>query len=284
MRIAFIGCGRVAGVLAQAFARAGREVVAVTSRSSAARDALSAAIPGCAAMMSPQAAAAAADLVFLTVPDGAIGTVAAALDVRPGQSFVHCSGATEVDALAPLARLGAHTGGFHPLQIFSDPASAARALPGSVIAIEAAAPLCDELARIAEAIGCRPMTLRPGARPLYHAAANHAASFVVALLVEAQALWEAAGLDRDEAIGALLPLAAGTVESVRSAGLAQALAGPFARGDAGVVERHLSALDALGADHAALYRQLALRALALARAQGRLSNDALAALEHALNS
>jgi predicted short-subunit dehydrogenase-like oxidoreductase (DUF2520 family) len=47
--------------------------------------------------------------------------------------------------------------------------------------------------------------------------------------------------------------------------LPAALAGPVARGDAGVLERQLAAFETLGEDHAALYALLTRRCLALAR-------------------
>src|SRR5687767_7868375 len=55
------------------------------------------------------AAAAAAETVLLCVPDAAIADAAAATaDAEPLPRFVgHTSGATPLDALAPVARLGA---------------------------------------------------------------------------------------------------------------------------------------------------------------------------------
>ncbi|MGC0056973.1 DUF2520 domain-containing protein, partial [Ralstonia pseudosolanacearum] len=64
----------------------------------------------------------------------------------------------------------------------------------------------------------------------------------------------------------------------RSRGLAGALSGPVSRGDGGVIERHLQALDTLGADHVALYAALTRRALALAAERGHPPADVLDAL------
>ncbi|MGD7165455.1 hypothetical protein ACQCS9_27110, partial [Ralstonia pseudosolanacearum] len=60
---------------------------------------------------------------------------------------------------------------------------------------------------------------------------------------------------------------------VVDAGAAQAR-----RGDGGVIERHLQALDTLGADHVALYAALTRRALALAAERGHPPADVLDAL------
>jgi predicted short-subunit dehydrogenase-like oxidoreductase (DUF2520 family) len=45
------------------------------------------------------------------------------------------------------------------------------------------------------------------------------------------------------------------------------------RGDAGVIARHLAAFEALGREHAALYREMTQRQLALVQATQRLSDD-----------
>ncbi|MBK6431286.1 hypothetical protein [Candidatus Amarolinea dominans] len=77
---------------------------------------------GAAAWTDP-ARLAEAQLVLLTVPDGAIAAccqaVAQAGGWRSGQGVVHCSGAVEVSALAPAQVAGAVIGGFHPLQAFA---------------------------------------------------------------------------------------------------------------------------------------------------------------------
>ena len=55
---------------------------------------LAARVVGCTAYATARSGRLACDLVFITTPDDAIGTVAAALTWRPGQGVVHCSGAT----------------------------------------------------------------------------------------------------------------------------------------------------------------------------------------------
>jgi predicted short-subunit dehydrogenase-like oxidoreductase (DUF2520 family) len=186
---------------------------------------------------------------------------------------VHCSGATEVAALAPAAQAGAHTGGFHPLQIFSDPEQAAQRLAGSTAAIEAGPALMPTLRALATVLGMPAIVLPPGMRVRYHVAAGYAASFLLPVLQEAVALWASFGVDEADALRALLPLSRGTLEAAGARGLAGAVSGPIARGDLGVVQRHLDALEALGPQRAAFYRFLAGPQPALARQAGRLDED-----------
>jgi predicted short-subunit dehydrogenase-like oxidoreductase (DUF2520 family) len=272
--IGFIGVGRVATTLAMAWAQTGENIVAVSSRSPASMSRLVSACKGHMTpetVASPQEVADRCSLVFVTVPDDAIVSVDRDIRWRKDQSVVHCSAATEVSALAHAATAGANTGGFHPLQLFSDPAVAIHHLQGATVAIEAQGALQSELLRLAELLGMRPLDLPAGTRIRYHLAANLAASGLLAVLKEAEDIWTSCGLPRDVALDSLLPLAAGTLAAAREAGLAQAVSGPVARCDTGVIRRHLHALaHAEGGSH--LYMELLKRLVELARSTERLSD------------
>lgn len=266
VRHAVIGYGRLARALVPALRAAG-EVVVVGRR-----------VPG-DGEFTPADAAARADWVWLTVPDDAIAATAAALPWAPGQLALHCSGATPLAALAPAPAVA----GFHPLKLLAGDAG----LAGVHVGIEAGAAHRPALEALAHALGlmplCLPSPMGAQARAAYHAAANLAASGVLAVLAEAGALWSAAGLAGDEALAALLPLTRGALDTAAARGLAGAVSGPIARGDAGVLERHLDALAAAGLD-ADLVRALALRQLALAEAAGRLDAAQVEALRTRLTA
>ncbi|WP_159917664.1 Rossmann-like and DUF2520 domain-containing protein [Pantoea sp. 18069] len=283
MKIAFVGAGRLGQTLAAAFFEAGWAVTGVASRSAGSSDLLAkAAGAGCTVYRHPQEAVDAADLVFLTVPDDAIQSLASGLRWRQGQSVVHCSGATEVSVLAQAQEQGAQIGGFHPLQLFADPVLALPRVAGSSVAIEACEALLPTLTQLAESVGYRPITLPPGVRGRYHAATNYSASFLLSLLREACDLWNAFGVDDKTALAALLPLAHGTLDAAEARGLAGALSGPISRGDAGVVRRHVTDLAATSADAVEFYRTMARRQILLAKENGRLSPDDIARVEASL--
>lgn len=261
---AVIGYGRLARALVPALRGAGEEVV-IGRREPAEGE------------HSHTDAAHAADWVWLTVPDDHIAATAAALPWRAGQLALHCSGATPLDALAPAPAAA----GFHPLRLLAGYAN----LEGAHVGIEADAAHRPALQALAQALGLVPLALpapMPApARAAYHAAANLAASGVLAVLAEAEALWAVAGLAAADALPALLPLSQGALETARARGLAGAVSGPVARGDAEVLARHLDALAAAGLD-ADLLRALGLRQLALAEAAGRLDAAQIAALRASL--
>ena len=270
-RIGFIGAGRLARCLALAFARAGYPVTAVASRSAASARRLAIQIDHCAACDDPQQVVEAADIVFLAVPDDSIGTTAHTLRFggnvasHHGQALVHCSGASPVEQLAPARDQGASIGGFHPLYLFGGELADLERIAGCSVTIEADGALKETLSALALALRCHPLSIPPGGRMLYHAAAHYAASFALCSLAECVALWRTLGFAEDDALRALLPMLAGTIETARDKGLPNALAGPVSRGDTGVVEKQLALLEGFGGDHAALYGLLTRRAVNLAQ-------------------
>lgn len=279
MKIAFIGAGRLAQTLALAFSRVGIAVVAVFNRSTPRAEALAASVGACQVCDSPQQAADLADLVFMAVSDDKIGALVSQVRWREGQCVVHCSGATEVAVLEPATSQGAAVGGFHPLQLFADPAVALGNMAGSSVAIEAEGALEAELRRIAELVGYRVIKLPPGVRGRYHAATNYAASFLLSLLREACDIWNTFGVNDRDALDALLPLARGALDAVEARGLAGAIAGPISRGDVSVVSLHLRELNNLGDPAVDFYRSVALRQLRLARDLGHLEPAVLERME-----
>jgi predicted short-subunit dehydrogenase-like oxidoreductase (DUF2520 family) len=223
--------------------------------------------------------------LVVAVPDREIGAVATALAARgwpDGSIALHVSGAVEVDALAPLARAGLACGGLHPLKSFVDLERDILSWAGTVVAVDGVPAAADLAERIARRLDARPFRLAPGARAAWHAAASHACNHLVALLDQALDLMQHAGLSRDDARAALLPLLAGTLDNLRAHAPAAALTGPIARGDALAVRRHVEALADVPDDVAGAYHALARRAMRLAVEGRGLAPDAVDALRTVL--
>lgn len=190
-----------------------------------------------------------ADLVLLCVPDRAIAEIADALE--PGPWIAHTSGATTLDALAP------HTRRFsvHPLQTFTTERGPEQ-LDGAWAAVsgetDEALAAATELARL---LGLEPFELADDERPLYHAGATFAASFLVTLHELASEIFAAAGAPPE----ALEPLMRRTMENGFQP------TGPFVRGDRETVERHLAELHDRLPELEELYRSLADATVGLVR-------------------
>lgn len=220
-------------------------------------------------------------LLLLTVPDARIAELAEQLSRRSwpaGSVALHCSGSVELDALAPLRAAGLCVGGCHPLRSFVDPPGAAASLIGTVFAVEGDGPAHQLAHALALRLGGLPFDLKPGARAAWHAAASHVANHFVALVDQSLDLAEAAGLSRDDARAAFIPLLSGILHNLGRSTPAAALTGPVSRGDIDVVARHLAALSTLAPDVDAAYRALATRAVQLAVTGRGLSADQAQAL------
>jgi predicted short-subunit dehydrogenase-like oxidoreductase (DUF2520 family) len=203
-------------------------------------------------------------VVFLAVPDHAVGEVATRLArLKPPArlSFVHVSGALGLGALGALR--DHPVGSFHPLQSFPAPRDPS-AFRGITVAVDAStATLMRRLRALARAIGATPKGVEDGQRALYHAAAVFASNYVDVLLAEAAELLREAGWSEKEAMEGLIPLAEGVLASARDRGPVAALTGPVRRADVNTVERHLAALRG-AAPVRELYRMLGLIALEIA--------------------
>ena len=267
LRIGFIGAGRLGKALAWSLAGAGLQVSRAASSKLQDAQTLAGRIPRCEAVTAQQVAND-CDLVFVTTPDKAIASTVAALRWRVGQGVVHCSGVTEVDALAAARIQGAQVGGFHPMQTFGDPLAAVNALPGSTITVEALEPLNSWLVAVSDRLNCRVNRLPPGMRARYHAAAGFTSQFINALFAEAVTVWGSWGASEEEALRALMPMARGTLSSIESAGIAKGMPGPVSRGDVASVEKHLAALATLGPEMLDFYRTLCASTVPLALKSG----------------
>ena len=181
-----------------------------------------------------------ADLVLLCVPDRAIASVAEELPT--GSWVAHTSGACGVSVLAPHPRRFA----LHPLQTFTHERGpeqldgAWAAVTGETHESLAAA---RELARL---LDVTPFELADEDRPLYHAGAVVAASFLVTLHEVAAELVASAGAP----VEALVPLMRRTIENGFEA------TGPHVRGDWETIERHLVAIRERRPELEPLYRAL----------------------------
>ena len=224
------------------------------------------------------------EIVFLTVPDEAIGAVCASLRWRAGQAAVHCAGATELAVLRPAAEAGAAIGGFHPLVMFADPEIAARSIAGAAIGIEASEPLAGRLRRMVRALGARELVIPPGGRAAYHGAAHFAAGFVGALVAEGVEIWRRIGIPPDDATHALFGLLRGAIDAMGHGGIGRAMAGSIARGDLQNIKRHLAALERLEPRARELYCTLALRSIPLVLQAGRITPERAAELRALLSA
>ena len=266
LAVAVIGAGRVGSVLGAALRRAGHHVVAVTAISQRSQDRAELMLPG-VPITTPEAAAAAGDLLILAVPDdqlsGLVGGLAANGALRPGQLVAHTSGRHGLAILDPASSCSILPLALHPAMTFTGTPVDLERLDGACFGITA----MPELVAVAQALvvemGGEPVVIAERDRGLYHAALAHGANHLVTLVSQAVDLLRAAGAETPERL--IAPLLSAALDNALRSG-DRALTGPVARGDAETVAKHLAeisqAMPTATASYLALARASADRAMA----------------------
>ena len=209
------------------------------------------------------------NILILAVPDARLAEVAYDLS-RPGAGppgcvALHLAGALSTEALAPLHSVGYPVGSLHPLQAIADPWHSGDRLIGAAYALAGEPAAVNAARRLVNALEGLALVIPPQARPLYHASAVVASNYLIALLAFSVRLMMETGVSESDAIEALIPLMKGTLDNLDQLGVAHALTGPLARGDADTVRLHLTRLSS---SDRKLYCGLGLELLRVARAAG----------------
>jgi predicted short-subunit dehydrogenase-like oxidoreductase (DUF2520 family) len=268
--VAIIGAGRLGTSLGRALAEKGCPILWITDRKpAAARE--SRRIIGQGRATSDTARAAEAGIIVIAVPDEEIERTARALSKAaaawPGKVVLHTSGILSSAALAGLRSKGAACASFHPVQSFPRKDMPAAHFKNIVIALEGDAAALSPGKRLIHLLGARPYFLRARDKAFFHAACSMASNLFVPLFEMARTLLGGIGIKGAEATKILLPLVAGTLQSVKHFDGADALTGPISRGDVETVKKHLEALKRYPSARRA-YQVLGAEALRLARKKG----------------
>jgi predicted short-subunit dehydrogenase-like oxidoreductase (DUF2520 family) len=186
-----------------------------------------------------------AQVLWLCVPDSAIATTAEWLVAQrgdlSGQVVVHSSGALDRSAVARAKRAGARTGSVHPMMSF--PTRRVVALRETCFGVEARDnETRKQLFTLVRRLGGRPFAIDGNGKAMYHVAAMFGSPLLVATLAAGVRAMHAAGIEEEQALALLGPMAARTVANVQKQGLERSFSGPLARGDAATVKLHRKAL------------------------------------------
>jgi predicted short-subunit dehydrogenase-like oxidoreductase (DUF2520 family) len=272
--ISIIGAGRVGGALAIALNRTGYTIDSVYYRGTKYLAALKDTRPQTTRFEnSLRSDLPASDILFIASGDPDIRGIAdeiAELSGLPKFAF-HTSGSLSSEELSSLSEKGVRTGSLHPLAAVSDPVAGAERFRGAFFCVEGDEDSVKVAEELALAVGGRPFSIPSGSKPIYHAAAVMSAGHVVALLDAAIEMMTHCGLSPDESREILVPLAAGSIENLKDRRPAAALTGPYARGDASALSRHVSSFEdaQVGDELRNIYLDLALRSVEMMAAEGR---------------
>jgi len=245
--IAFIGAGAMASALSRRLSARGYPIAAILSRSEAPAKALAERVGAPVASTALQDLPADARLILCCVPDAAVQSIAEALSALQHPwavcTVLHTAGALTSEVLAPVAKRGAHTLSFHPVQTFTKD-TPPDIFDGIRITLEGDAQGVATGHALVEALGSVPLVISAQARTQLHLAAAMASNFFVTLQALAADVAADAGIERGEAQALLRPLVAHTWGNLQVHPPEQALTGPIQRGDVETVTCHLQTLQA----------------------------------------
>lgn len=283
---AIVGCGRLGTTLAKILSEKGYRPVGFASRSLSSAE-LAAELAGSGASGTDAAAVVAgADMIFITTPDGLIRPVCEAMAAAgafcKGTMVFHCSGSLPSTLLESAKAAGAVTGSVHPLQSFATIQLDKNPFEGIIMAVEGEPTAVETGLAIAADLGSKGLTIRTDAKTMYHASAVVASNFMVTLVDFAYQLLAVAGIDSKDAYSVLGPLIEGTLANIRNVGPVDALTGPIVRGDAGTVTDHIRDITGKTPQFLALYKQLGLHTVGIAKKRNALTEDALQRLSDIL--
>ena len=224
-----------------------------------------------------------ASRVLIAVADEAIGPVAevlAAAGLRSGVAL-HTCGSRGPSALLALSAAGVACGVLHPLQTIMTAEQGVTSLTDITFGVSGDGEAISWAQQIVTALRSRSLRIDTDRLGYYHAGAVMASNALMAALDAAIVLFERAGVERAEALGAIAPLARTSVNNALARGSRAALTGPIARGDAVTVGAHMRALRAVDPTVGRLYEAATGQLLQLARQRG-LAEDRVRAIELAM--
>jgi predicted short-subunit dehydrogenase-like oxidoreductase (DUF2520 family) len=243
-QVAIVGPGRLGTALAQELRRAGYRISEIVSRNSLAsrRKArvLANKVHTVPPMANPRLDAA---LVWFCVPDREIAKAArqlAPITDWKGKIAFHSSGALASDELQALRRRGAAVASVHPLMTFVH--ASVPSMQGIPLALEGDAKATRMARQIARDLGADAFSISKSKKFAYHAWGGFTSPLLIALLVTGERVAHAAGLSPTDARKKMLPIVRQTLANYAKLGPAGAFSGPFVRGDAQVVRKHVKEL------------------------------------------
>ena len=221
------------------------------------------------------------DLIYLTVPHGAVEEVARSISCLETLRFrrlavCHASGMLTAEALAPLAMRGATVFSFHPLQTFprdfqpKDIVESARGIYYGVDGTRQGVRMARLLAR---KLGGRVVEIPPNMRVFYHAACVLASNHITAMMAILDEMYRQLQPGKTDFFRVFKPIITATLRNIERTSPGKALSGPVARGGVETVASHFEALKSNAPWIIPYFIRLSGETVRLAAAKGSLSPD-----------
>lgn len=227
----------------------------------------------------------AAEITLIATADTQIPIIAQALSQnltwQPSTIVFHCSGVLPSSVLIPLKPRVKSVASTHPLVAFAHPISTRDFFKGVCCSFEGDDAVYPLLQAAWQGLGTEIFSIPTHQKTAYHAASVMASNAVVALLDVAYDLYMAAGLTRQQAAKVMQPLVEKTIADVFAHDTVKALTGPIARGDAAVIQQHVSAMPN---EHLKdIYKALGMKLIQLSQQKGEAATKNLERIEEILD-
>lgn len=231
-RISFVGAGRVAGALSQAFYEAGSDILKIVARTEESSMTLASrynALSGTDPVFPVTA-----DVIVLAVPDDKIKDLLSVIKCGKDAVVAHTAGSVGLDVFPAHLR---HTGVIYPLQTFSHGRKLNfRDVP---FFLEASDPKAESaITDLVNSISGKVHYTDTSHRRLLHLAAVFACNFTNHMLTAGNIIAKEAGED----FGILEPLIRETISKAVETGPESSQTGPAVRFDTGTMEKHMEML------------------------------------------
>lgn len=207
----------------------------------------------------------ASDTLFITTPDGEIGSVwdCIAKDGLAEKIICHFSGSLSSLVFSGIEAAGATGCSIHPMFAFSDKFQSYKEFHTACLTMEGQEKAVRIMKSLFEGLGHKVFTVRAEDKMRYHAAAAFASNYMIGLFQASLDLLEDCGFSEEDSRLLLVPLVQNNVGAMLEKSTSEVLTGPIERGDIQTIEKHLETLG--GTDKEAVYRSLGKEIIKIAQ-------------------
>ncbi len=214
------------------------------------------------------------EVVFITTPDSAIGSVAHEISELKNLNFknlvvYHTSGVMSSDVLYKIRERGAEVGSLHPIYSVSHFDYSQDEIKKIKFALEGSERIYDITRWIFYGFDKNIVLIEKSQKILYHIACVFASNYLISLLNAVDEIFERAGINFDHKF--LIPLVDASLKNANEFGPIKSLTGPIERGDIETVKLHLDELKGKFPEILPLYSSLAIETIRVAFKKGSIS-------------
>lgn len=184
------------------------------------------------------------EFIFITTPDDFISTVWNDLKnyYIKDKIICHCSGSISSEVFSNISNFGAYGYSLHAMYAFSDKYTSYKDLNSAYFSLEGDSKYLSYIESLIKTLGNEIIIIEKEKKYLYHLASVTVANLTLALLNTGVDYLSLCGVDKNDALKALLPLIKNNLNNIEEKGFVKAVTGPVDRNDIGTITNHLSVI------------------------------------------